>query len=107
MHEVVSYKKVFQGSTMEIYYASNHIMYADWHGYNTLESVKEGATANLDYMIKYDCFTLLNDHTRILGTYNQALKWMETNLMPRFAEAGIKRIAHIYSPDKAANYSGF
>lgn len=87
---------------MELYHGSNDTLYADWHGYSTVQSVKDGSMAILRAMEEYRCYRLISDDRRALGTWMPAIEWLENEFMPLLIEKGMKKIAHIYSENEEA-----
>ncbi|NNK81152.1 MAG: hypothetical protein HKO93_06615, partial [Flavobacteriales bacterium] len=105
MEKDVSYLKIFEGPNTDIYYLSNHAIFAIWHGYLDVESIRESGEAILTAAQNFNCRHIMNDNRRILDTKPEALKWIEDQMMPQIVELGIKRVAHIYPSHLIRNKS--
>ncbi len=74
-------------------------VYNNWIGYVTVEDVKNGADASLDLLRAKGTHKLLNDNTHLTGPWDEANEWIATDWTPRALGAGLKRFAHVVSPD--------
>ncbi|MBC7829544.1 MAG: hypothetical protein H7122_17500 [Chitinophagaceae bacterium] len=80
-------------------------LYADWKGYQTEYSVKEGCEKMLEASKLFNCSKILNDNTNTVGIWTPAFKWMGTNWLPSMAEAGVKFFALVYSSSDMSRLS--
>ena len=72
-------------------------IYADWKGYQTENSVKNGCEKVLESLKAFHCSKVLNDNTRVIGIWTPASVWVGSNWLPRMKDAGLKYFAWIYS----------
>ena len=77
-------------------------LYVDWTGYQTEETVKAGCTRLLELMAEHEVFSILNDNTRVLGTWIGAAQWGATEWFPAMHRAGLRSFAWVYSPSLAS-----
>ena len=98
----ITYELVFKGSNLSLYNYSNHILYADFHGYINLESSVESLQALVRFMEELQSYMIIVDDTRIRGTYIPWISYIEKEILPVLIELGMNKIAHIYSTDQAA-----
>ncbi len=84
--------------TVEYDKASKHI-YGNWVGFVTVEEVKEACLIGLSLLEKHRCPYMLNDNSQITGPWSGANEWIATVWMPRALAAGLKRFAHVVSPN--------
>ena len=83
----------------------NHWIYADWKGYQTEDSIKNGCESILKFMIQFKCQKVLNDNTNVIGIWTPASVWVGSNWFPRIIAAGLKSFAWIYSPSVLSQVS--
>lgn len=76
-----------------------HWVSNNWIGYVTVDEVKAGADACLELIRERGAAKLLNDNTHLTGPWDDANEWIATDWMPRALGAGLKRFAHVVSPD--------
>jgi len=81
------------------------ILYVDWKGYQSEESVKQGCREILASMVKHSCYFVLNDNTHVKGIWNFAAQWVGAEWLPKMKSAGLKKFAWIYSPSKLSQLS--
>jgi PAS domain S-box-containing protein len=81
-----------------IYHPDHRRMYADWTGFQDLESVKQGCMLLLDYLIANKCDRIVNDNTRVQGNWSEAVEWVGNTWFPMMEKAGLKYFAHLFSP---------
>ena len=105
MSQNSQYQTLFTSSFLDLFYAKEGFLHADWKGYVNVNSVKEGCEAMLSYMKSTACFYILNDNRKVKGTWTQSIKWLEMDFMPRLVNNGLKKIAYLYSTDQSAIYS--
>jgi hypothetical protein len=76
----------------------NKCLYANWKGFQLIESVKNGCEKMLLFLQKHDCHHVLNDNTNVSGVWSGASEWVATDWFPRMKDAGLKKFAWVYSP---------
>lgn len=81
------------------YNAVDDILYADWTGEQTNETVRDGCEKVLHYMKQFRCQKILNDNTNVTSIWSEAADWVATDWFPRMGAAGCKFFAWIYSPN--------
>ncbi|SNC77599.1 hypothetical protein SAMN06265337_4193 [Hymenobacter gelipurpurascens] len=87
------------------YDSDNQWVYNDWIGYQTFDSVFDGAEACLQLLQKHSCSYLLNDNRRVLGRWDHSMLWVLTDWVPRAIEVGLTHFAHVVQPDAMAMLS--
>lgn len=75
------------------------VLYADWTGNQTEESVMDGCEKMLAYLKKYRCSKVLNDNTHVTSIWVDASEWVGVDWFPRMHAAGCKLFAWVYSPN--------
>ena len=81
-----------------IYHPEQRRMYADWTGFQDLESVKQGCMVMLEYLAGNACDRIVNDNTRVEGNWSEAVEWVGNTWFPMMEKAGLKYFAHLFSP---------
>lgn len=108
------HKVLFSEPFIEISYnPEEKWIYADWKGFQTTKTVKEGCELILDSLRKYGCHKVLNDNTSVKGIWSGASEWVAVDWFPRMRAAGMQWFGWIYSPsifsqlstDKTLNYT--
>lgn len=97
-----AFGKVFL--TME-YEADNNLLYNNWLGYQTVDSIMKGANTALELMAQTRCPYLLNDNTNITGPWGHAVAWIAEDWTPRAIAVGLTHFAHVVSPESFAALS--
>jgi hypothetical protein len=90
--------------TISINEAQKYI-YADWTGYQTLQTVQEGCERILDAMVHQSYSKVLNDNTRVEGIWSSAAEWVGADWFPRLKQAGMKAFGWVYSPSMFSRLS--
>ncbi len=88
----------------EIYFSSsydeaNGWVYNEWKGDVTVDEVIEACKVSLDHIEQQGISKILNDNSQLRGSWDEANDWIAQNWMPRALAAGLKKFAHIISPD--------
>lgn len=83
----------------------NKWVHNDWVGYLTMDNVKSGALAYLDTIKEAGISCVLNDNSRVLGSWDHSLDWSVNEWTPLAVRAGVKHFALIVSPDSLAEPS--
>ncbi|MFD3002421.1 hypothetical protein ACFS7Z_18765 [Pontibacter toksunensis] len=73
----------------------NAFLYAQWFGVQSVETVKEGGYKLLDMMEEQSCPKLLNSNKEVIGSWDMALEWAETEWAPRMRAAGLRYLAQV------------
>jgi|GEM_PF-581279 len=81
------------------------MLYADWLGYQSVDSIRQGCEKILELMLKHRAYEVLNDNTRVLGIWRFAAEWMASDWFPRMNQAGLHAFAWVYSPTKLSQVS--
>ncbi|MEM9828988.1 MAG: STAS/SEC14 domain-containing protein [Bacteroidota bacterium] len=88
----------------EVYYSfsfdeENGWIYSEWKGDVTADEVIEACKAGIDYIEEKKPEKILNDNSQLTGPWDEANEWIAQNWMPRALAAGLKKFAHVISPD--------
>ncbi len=94
----------------KVYYSVEHDPangwnYSTWTGYVTVEEVKQACLEGLALISSNRCPDLLNDNSLIAGPWSGANEWIATEWMPKALGMGLKRFAHVVSPNVFAALS--
>lgn len=81
------------------------MLYADWLGYQSVDSVQKGCEQILSLMVKHRIYDVLNDNSRVLGIWRFAAEWVAHDWFPRMKQAGMRAFAWVYSPAKLSQVS--
>ncbi|SMG29878.1 hypothetical protein SAMN05661096_01917 [Marivirga sericea] len=87
------------------YQKDNDWIYCDWEGYANVDAVKNWGLEFADLVKKTKCAYLLNDDSKSTGPWTQAMEWIETVLIPKVIEAGLKYYAHVVSKNTFSEMS--
>jgi hypothetical protein len=71
------------------------ILYAQWFGVQSVETVKEGGYKLLDIIKETPYTKLLNCNKNVVGSWDMALEWAENTWTPSMREAGLRYLAQI------------
>lgn len=97
---------VFGKVCLTIEYDAEHgLVYNNWLGYQTLDSIILGANACLEVLERFSCPLLLNDNRLVLGPWDHATDWIANDWAPRAIGAGLTHFAHVVSPESFAALS--
>jgi PAS domain S-box-containing protein len=77
----------------------------DWHGFQDLNSVKNGGMMMHEILSNNKAQKLLNDNTNVLGTWSEASDWAGKEWLPMMEKAGLKYFAWIFSPSAFSQLS--
>jgi hypothetical protein len=88
----------------EVYFTSsfddaNGWVYNEWKGEVTVDEVIEACVVSIEYLEEQKSPKILNDNSQLKGSWDEANEWIAQNWMPRALAAGLKKFAHITSPD--------
>lgn len=99
-------KNVFGNVCLTVEYDQQlGLVYNNWLGYQTLDSIMTGANACLDILTQHNCPLLLNDNRFVRGPWDHATDWIANDWTPRAIAAGLTHFAHVVSPESFAAYS--
>lgn len=88
------------------YLPKEAVYYSRWFGsYLPVEYIKQAALLYLEEIKKNPCPRLLNDNREVEGVWDEANQWLAEEWIPAALAAGLKKFAHIYSPDLYAQLS--
>jgi hypothetical protein len=73
----------------------NAFIYARWLGVQSVETVKEGGYRLLEMMKERPCAGLLNSNKEVVGSWDMALEWAESEWAPRMRAAGLRHLAQV------------
>jgi hypothetical protein len=95
--------KEFKNELGELYYrctVSDKYVYQDWYGdFLTLEDVIEGSTWGLDMCEKYHFKVMVNNNSKLNGSWDHANDWISNVWLPRALSLGLTKLSHVVSPD--------
>jgi hypothetical protein len=77
----------------------------DWIGYLTMENVKKGALEYLEVVKETGLECVLNDNSRVLGSWEHSIEWVKDEWEPLAAKAGIRHFAMIVSQNSLTENS--
>lgn len=83
------------------------VLYVNWTGNQTKETVMDGCERILDYLKQYHCKKVLNDNTDVTSIWDDASEWVAVNWFPLMYEAGCKLFAWVYSPNVYSKLSAY
>lgn len=75
------------------------ILYSDWTGDQTKESVMDGCELMLLQLKLNRCAKVLNDNTHVTSIWDDASEWVAVDWFPRMHQAGCRLFAWVYSPN--------
>lgn len=87
------------------YEPSGKYLYANWLGFQSEESVKNGCNLMLEQLIKKNCSKVLNDNTKVTGPWQSATEWVATVWFPKMENAGLKHFSWVFSSNIFAELS--
>lgn len=71
------------------------ILYAQWFGVQSEETVKEGGYKLLAMIKEQPYSKLLNCNKNVVGSWDTALDWVETTWTPQMKAAGMRYLAQV------------
>ncbi|GAA4295942.1 hypothetical protein [Nibribacter koreensis] len=94
--EKVELKRVFGDVYCRISRKSdNSIVHAQWFGAQSEETVKGGGLKMLELMRERPYAKLLNCNKEVIGSWDTALEWVETEWAPEMRKAGLRYLAYV------------
>lgn len=85
--------------------SANSWIYANWRGYQSDASVKEGCELLLDTLTCAHAAKVLNDNRQVLGIWTGVADWLAYDWFPRMRIAGMRKFALVYSPGRMSQIS--
>jgi hypothetical protein len=102
----MSNQVLFSDTYLTLYYhESLDCIYADWIGFQNLQTVQDGCERLLEAMVEKGCTKVLNDNTHVEGIWSSAAEWVGVDWFPRIRQAGMKCFAWVYSPSAFSRLS--
>ena len=83
----------------QLYYPPEHLLWVQWFGNLTPESVIAGAKAVLTTQQKLRPLLLLNDKSVATGDWSEAMDWVEFEWLPLAQQYDLRAFAYVFSPD--------
>jgi hypothetical protein len=83
----------------------NKWVHNDWIGYLTMENVKKGALEYLEVVKETGLECVLNDNSKVLGSWDHSIEWVKDEWEPLAAKAGIRHFAMIVSQNSLTESS--
>ena len=80
-------------------------IHANWFGYQTRVSIRQGADTYLEILAASKCPYLLNDNRLVAGPWSQMTDWIAQDWAPRAIAQGLTHFAHVISPESLARLS--
>lgn len=77
----------------------NQWLYIDWKGPQNEQSVRAGCEQVLTFLRLTKCQKILNDNTNVTGDWQEASRWIGEEFIRSLAEAGLRYLAWVYSPN--------
>lgn len=87
------------------YQQDNNWIFCDWEGYANVDAIKSWGLEFADLVKKAKCPYLLNDDSKSTGPWTQAMDWIESVLIPKVIESGLKYYAHVVSSNTFSEMS--
>ena len=96
MEQKIALKKVFG----DVYFTAERIdenayIRAQWFGVQSVETVKEGGYTLIKMMHESPSSKLLNCNKNVVGAWDMALEWAETEWTPQMKKAGLRYLAQV------------
>lgn len=99
-------QEIYQRDFVEISFDSlNRWIYADWKGYQSDASVKEGCELILEALTHFNASSIFNDNRQVVGIWTGVADWIARDWFPRMRAAGMRKFALVYSPSRLSQIS--
>lgn len=93
-------EKLFEAKSLVIEFDAQHqYLYANWKGFQTVDSIKIGCEKMLEILKQKECKKVLNDNRLVTGPWQSAADWVATDWFPRMYAAGLAQLSWIVSPN--------
>ncbi|MFC6998755.1 STAS/SEC14 domain-containing protein [Rufibacter roseus] len=83
----------------------NRWVFVDWSGYLTEENIKAGALAYTKVIKDTGFSCVLNDTTKVVGSWDHSLDWVVNEWSVQAAAAGVRHFAMVTAPETFAQTS--
>jgi hypothetical protein len=80
-------------------------IFAKWEGFANLEAIKSWGESYIKLLIETGCPYFLNDESKSAGPWINALEWIQSYLIPKGIENGVRYYAHVISESNLAALS--
>ncbi|HET8859317.1 hypothetical protein [Marivirga sp.] len=87
------------------YEKDNNCFCCVWEGYANVDAIKSWGLEFADLVKNTKCAYLLNDDSKSTGPWTQAMDWIESTLIPKVMQAGLKYYAHVVSANTFSEMS--
>jgi len=91
--------------SIEIKRITNHILYCNWVGPQTPESITTAGATIIQIVKEGDFRKVLNDNARVTGPWNTSVPYTLNQWFPAMMDSGLKHFAWVYSPNIFADLS--
>ncbi|MEJ5995490.1 PAS domain-containing protein [Pedobacter sp. Du54] len=96
----------YQDESIVINYSKEHNrLELDWIGHQNMETVKHGCLKTLEMILRFKVTKILNNNSRVIGSWSDASEWVGTVFFPMMEKKGIHSVAWIYSPNAFSQLS--
>lgn len=83
----------------QFYFPAEQLLYVQWFGDLTAESVVTGAQAVLLTQEQLRFPLILNNKHGSTGDWSEAMEWLEFEWLPQAYELGLRAFAYVFAPD--------
>lgn len=83
----------------QFYFPTEQLLYVQWFGNLTAESVVTGAQAVLLTQEQLRFPLLLNNKHGSTGDWSEAMEWLEFEWLPKAYTLGLRAFAYVFAPD--------
>ena len=77
----------------------------DWIGHQNMETVKHGCLKTLEMILRFKVTKILNDNSRVIGSWSDASEWVGTVFFPMMDKKGVDAVAWVYSSNAFSQLS--
>ncbi|RVT98176.1 PAS domain-containing sensor histidine kinase [Mucilaginibacter limnophilus] len=79
------------------YIEDGHYLHIAWRGFHSLHSIKAGCFKVIEALTKHNCIMVLNDNTKVMGSWEDAVDWVGNEFFLIMEKGGLKYLAWVYS----------
>lgn len=91
-------EKLYTSKSLDIEFdAQGNFMYANWKGFQTVDSIKAGGEKMLTFVKQKNVKKVLNDNRLVTGPWQGAAEWAAKEWFPQMFAAGLTHFAWIQS----------
>ncbi len=87
------------------YQPDNKWIFCNWEGFANVDAIKSWGLEFADLLKKTKCPYLLNDDSKSTGPWTQSMEWIESVLIPKVIDNGLKYYAHVVSANTFSEMS--